>query len=129
MRRGYDIIGIDKIEQGESIVGTEEDMAHIKLGNGWQLPSNEQVKELINSCSFYLDLRGYKVVGPNGNTLFLPFTRDEGSTCLYMAGNKGSELHIFPESAKSKDLIGKGVGGIFLHESNPSANSIRPVKK
>lgn len=36
------------------------------------LPSKDQFNELINECNWEWDENGYNVVGPNGNSIFLP---------------------------------------------------------
>jgi len=48
----------------------------LPLGDSWNLPTKEQFEELINSCTWeWTELNGvvgYKVIGPNGNYIFLP---------------------------------------------------------
>ena len=61
-----------------NISGTEYDIATAKWGQGWRMPSKEDWKELIEKCkwtkekAFHVD--GYRVEGPNGNSIFLPNT-------------------------------------------------------
>ena len=42
----------------------------------WRLPSGDEIQELIDSCAWEWTTRdgvvGYKVTGPNGNSIFLP---------------------------------------------------------
>ncbi len=61
---------------GEDIAGTEFDVAHVKWGGSWRMPSIEQVKELISSCyitwTIQNGVRGILVKGPNGATIFIP---------------------------------------------------------
>lgn len=61
---------------GESIIGTRYDVAHVTWGGDWQMPSMEQVAELINSCTTtwttFNGVWGVKFVGPNGNSIFIP---------------------------------------------------------
>lgn len=61
---------------GKDISGTEYDVAYKTLGKGWSIPSREQISELVNSCTWELislkGTSGYKVTGPNGNSIFLP---------------------------------------------------------
>ncbi len=56
---------------------SEYDVAKVKWGNEWRLPSRDELEELIKSCTFtsirYKDTYGLKVTGPNGNSIFLPF--------------------------------------------------------
>lgn len=60
-----------------SICGNPQyDAATAEWGNGWRMPSLAECKELINRCRWsWTNLNGtpgYKVVGPNGNSIFLP---------------------------------------------------------
>jgi hypothetical protein len=60
----------------ENISGTEYDVAHVKLGDGWQMPTREQFMELLNKChrewTELHAVKGLKFIGPNGNSIFLP---------------------------------------------------------
>ncbi len=44
-------------------------------GDGWMTPSQTQMQELLDKCEIYAvtykNVKGYKVVGPNGNSIFL----------------------------------------------------------
>lgn len=60
-----------------SIVATDNDMATANMGVGWQLPTFEQVKELMEECDWtwttYDGVQGYAVVSrANGAAIFLP---------------------------------------------------------
>ncbi len=61
---------------GSNISGTRYDVARQAWGGGWKLPTKSQWKELINRCTWTWTTQGghsgYKVTGPNGNSIFLP---------------------------------------------------------
>ena len=61
-----------------NISGTEYDIASAKWGQGWRMPSKEDWKELIEKCKWTKEkafhVNGYRVEGPNGNSIFLPNT-------------------------------------------------------
>ena len=61
---------------GENIAGTEYDVATSLLGKDYQMPTDEQLKELKNYCTWEQstinDVYGMKVTGPNANSIFLP---------------------------------------------------------
>ena len=61
-----------------NISGTECDIATAKWGQGWRMPSKEDWKELIEKCKWTKEkafhVNGYRVEGPNGNSIFLPNT-------------------------------------------------------
>lgn len=51
---------------------------------GWTLPSAADVQELIDKCTWAREEGGYRVSGPNGNSIFLPYTGfREGSSLSY----------------------------------------------
>lgn len=58
------------------ISGTKYDVAHVKWGGKWRIPTIEEMEELKRECTFkwsYADGHfGVKVTGPNGNSIFLP---------------------------------------------------------
>ncbi len=62
---------------GNEISGTSYDVAHVKLGGGARMPTSTEVSELVNSCAFeegsYNGVGGAYVIGPNGNSIFIPF--------------------------------------------------------
>ena len=84
-----------------NISGTSYDVAHVKWGRGWRMPTKDEVNELCEICSWQWTtingINGYKVTGPNGNFIFLPaagfklvyeeeLIRDCGELCNYWAG-------------------------------------------
>ena len=87
---------------GQSISGTEYDVAHITWGKDWQIPTLEQLYELHHLCSYEWTtlngVKGGKFTGPNGNSIFLPaagyYDGDDltnyGSHGYYIAGTQGS---------------------------------------
>ena len=61
----------------ENIGGKAEwDAAAKHWGNGWRLPTEAEVNELIHECNWTWVNKdgdwGYEVTGPNGNSIFLP---------------------------------------------------------
>lgn len=61
---------------GSDIIGTQYDVAHVKWGGAWRMPSYKHMKELLNYCSSegttINGIKGRKFTGPNGNSIFLP---------------------------------------------------------
>jgi len=56
----------------------EDDAAVVNWGGNWRMPTHEEEKELVEKCSWsYVKrngINGYKVTGPNGNSIYLPFS-------------------------------------------------------
>ena len=73
-----DVAGGLYVKTPQNITGTQYDIATAKWGKDWRMPSKENWKELIEKCkwtkekAFHVD--GYRVEGPNGNSIFLPNT-------------------------------------------------------
>ena len=61
---------------GSNISGSRYDVARQAWGGGWKLPTKAQWEELENRCTWTWTTEGghsgYKVTGPNGNSIFLP---------------------------------------------------------
>ena len=78
---------------GSSICGTQYDVAHVKWGGSWQLPSEEQIEELLDKCKLEWTtvngVAGRKFTGPNGSSIFLPAAGGRWDTGLYGVGSHG----------------------------------------
>lgn len=52
------------------------DAATANWGEGWRMPTKEELEELVDKCDWQWTTQGghngYKVTGPNGNSIFLP---------------------------------------------------------
>lgn len=63
---------------GKDIAGTDYDVAHVKWGGNWKMPTSAQIKELVDKCTWtsgFKEINGIKgcvVTGPNGGSIFLP---------------------------------------------------------
>ncbi len=52
---------------GNEISGTAYDVAYVKSGGSWQMPTDEQIGELMSYCK--IDDKYGKLIGPNGNSI------------------------------------------------------------
>ena len=70
-----------------------DDAATAKLGSPWRIPTADEIKELIDKCTWTWTtqdgVKGYKVKGPNGNSIFLPAAGIRGGSELDNAGKWG----------------------------------------
>lgn len=61
---------------GSSICGTQYDVAHVKWGGSWQMPTKDQIVELTDKCKHeWITVNGVdgrRFIGPNGHSIFLP---------------------------------------------------------
>lgn len=63
---------------GANISGTQYDLAHVKWGGTWRMPTIEELQELKENCTWKhnVELDGIKgsiAKGPNGKELFFPY--------------------------------------------------------
>lgn len=70
-----------------------DDVAHIKLGGKWRIPTDEDWVELITQCTWQWttisDVNGILVTGKNGNSIFLPAAGWLSGTTLNNNGERG----------------------------------------
>ena len=86
---------------GSDIAGTSYDVAHVRMGAPWRMPSTEQQQELIDNCSRQWTtqngVNGILVTGPSGGQVFLPAAGYRWCDDLRGAGSAGvcwsSSLH------------------------------------
>ena len=78
---------------GSSISGTSYDVARMKWGGGWRMPTRDEIKELYKKCSWEWTtvngVGGQKVTGPNGNSIFLPAAGYRNGTEVNYRGSYG----------------------------------------
>lgn len=76
---------------GTDICGTEYDAARVHWGDAWRMPNYDEIKELRRTCWWKLvtesGVLGYRLYGPNENSIFLPFTG-------YFLGNEVIHTHL-----------------------------------
>ena len=111
-----------------NISGTEYDIVKEKWGDDWCMPNLEQFKELHDQCSIKKieknNIKGYLVTGPNGNTLFFPFSslyKDE-----YFGG---WEYQMSWTDTREEDYVLSCNIVDGFHNSDPTLKfTIRPVR-
>lgn len=83
---------------------SEEDVATQKLGDGWRMPTADEVRELIEKCEVREAVRngcdGFEFVAPNNNTIFLPAAGYRFDTIRY---NDGFEALYWSSSSLAGD--------------------------
>ncbi|MCQ2290910.1 MAG: hypothetical protein MJZ63_06540 [Muribaculaceae bacterium] len=90
----------------ENIGGTKLDVATKKMGKKWRMPTAAQLVELWENCTYTHETidgqKGFRLTGPNGNSIFLPMTgtmysygrSQAGEFGFYQSGEiTGSEMY------------------------------------
>ena len=66
----------NNIYLGPCISGSPLDVANVKLGYNWRLPTSDEFYELYSQCTWTWTsvggIPGFQITGPNGNHIFLP---------------------------------------------------------
>ena len=92
---GYIDKNFSVVNIGSDIAGTSYDVAHVRMGGSWRMPSFAQQQELMNNCTQTFTQQngvyGILVTGKNGGQLFLPAAGYRGGG-LEGDGSSGSYL-------------------------------------
>ena len=121
---------------GADIAGTEYDVAHVKWGGSWVMPSETQMNELKDNCTSEWatvnGINGRIFKGTNGGSIFLPAAGYRGYDDLSLAGSYGyywsSTQH--PSSSGSAYRLGFGSGYVdWSRDYRYLGQSVRPVSR
>lgn len=84
----------DGTVDNRTVLELEDDVAHVKWGGSWRMPTDPEFKELRDNCTWTWTTQngvdGYKVSSKtNGNSIFLPAAGHRSNTDLDRAGTFG----------------------------------------
>ena len=97
----------------------EHDVARSKWRSPWRLPTRYEFQELINNCNWqWLEGLGYKIIGPNGNFIFIPAARYAHQGGAGVAGDYWSSS---PDNASS----GEGAYRLFFNNEELGVFSVK----
>ena len=86
----YSVMGI---VDGKTTLDLSDDAARANWGGSWRMPTDAEFAELINNCIWTWTTQsgviGRKVIGPNGNRIFLPAAGSRYDSLLSGAGGMG----------------------------------------
>ena len=128
----------------EDISGTQYDVAHVKWGNGARMPTKDEIYEFIDFCTYkegtYNGVVGAYCIGPNGNSIFIPFGGIKNEDIKKYEGEYGTiwsstdhleYLRRMCLFIGNPDVPYDNYGKLFYikyHETGPYGRSVRPVK-
>ena len=120
----------------KTVLEPQDDVAHVKWGGTWRMPTIEEIKELQNECTWQWTSRrgvdGYRVIGSNGKSIFLPAAGYRDGTEAY---DRGSYGHCWSSSLISSSsflayFLLFGSGNRDWYDYNRCyGRSVRPVSK
>ena len=113
---------------------SQYDAARSNWGGTWRLPTKAELEELKNRCTWKWTtqngVKGYKVTGPNGNSIFLPAAGCRYGSSLFDAGEYGYYWGSSPSGSDSYDAWGlffrSGEQGMYDY-TRYRGHSVRPV--
>lgn len=80
----------------KTVLEPEDDVAHVKLGGKWRMPTDAEWTELMAKCTWTWTtnyngsgINGRLVKATNGNSIFLPAAGSRSGTYLWDAGSDG----------------------------------------
>lgn len=117
---------------GLTILDSSDDAATVNWGSNWCMPTPDQLTELRTNCSAswgsFFGIPGMKVVGPNGNFIFLPATSTVNNTIYWSSGlqNVTSGYVSSLSFAAKGTALTAGSGAVIYRFKNAP---IRPVVK
>lgn len=125
----------DVINIGSDIAGTSYDVAHVRWGGSWVMPSHDRQMELINNCTrkwtTVNGTNGIFVTGPSGGQIFLPAVGYRWFDGLYYAGSYG---YYWASTQDPEDYIdaidlrfGSGTWDLYPLDSRAVGKSVRAV--
>ena len=122
---------------GSDIAGTQYDVAHVKWGGSWRMPSKDQVKELLDNCSSvwttFNGVKGRKFTSKkNGKSVFLPAAGDRWDDGLYYAGSYGSYWSSTQNPSVTSYAYDLGVASVkadWYNYGRGYGHTVRPVSR
>ena len=124
------------------ILDSEDDIANVLWGEGWRMPTLDEIQELINKCTWEWTsvngVEGYKVEGKNEykeNYIFLPAAGFR--TGNYVVVDRGESANYWSKMIDSNDVSCISYSLFFNDEGNHvngyynrhHGHVIRPVKE
>ena len=117
---------------GSDISGTEYDVAHVKWGDSWVMPTRNQIEELCSNCSYTWasvnGIIGGKFIGPNGGIIFLPAAGErsnEGINDIDTYGLYWSSTNRM--LLRSYNIFFDSSGGYYGEKKVYNGLTVRPV--
>ena len=112
------------------ISGTKYDAATANWGNGWRMPTKLELMELCEKATAvwvnYNNIRGYRFIGPNGNSIFLPAAGYRDKNGLHGGDtNYWSSVAVGNKSLDSYNLAGESIRSFPYRYCGMSIRAVR----
>lgn len=128
---------------GRAILLPEDDIATVSLGEGWRMPSEEEMRDLVFKCTWTAhelnSVKGFIVTGPSGKSIFMPMAgyielntaepTDVGNSLWFWTG-QAAESSRLPDRAYAYNSAGDYMTFLIDHPVyyKVCGMSVRPVQ-
>ena len=131
----YDLTKYNDDKDGKTVLDPSDDVATVKWGKKWRMPTKEEFEELVDECVWEKTtlngVNGRLVTGPNGNSIFLPATGCRRETDIKYRGGYAqywSATFSFWELAYELTYDNGAKDGYYLWDDECYyGNPVRPV--
>ena len=129
-RGGYGIL------DGKISLDPEDDVAHVKWGGKWHIPTSAELHELVDNCTkkwikLTEELHAYEFTGPNGNSIILPaageFSQEKLRTDDFNYWSSELHMHDLPANNHATHAIAIEYGIDFVGLYRYKGYAVRPV--
>ena len=126
--------GYNGFTDKKTVLDPEDDAATVNWGGAWRMPTDAEFTELREQCTWTWTtqngVNGYKVVGPNGNSIFLPAAGYQYGASFLDVGSSGRYWSSLLYTSDSSNAY-----YVYFHSSHVNRNrnsrylgrSVRPV--
>ena len=77
----------------KTVLDKSDDAAYVLWGKEWRIPTMNELHELFSNCSFTKTTKkgisGISLIGPNGNSIFLPMSGFKEGNKTFSYGSNG----------------------------------------
>lgn len=119
---------------GDICGDSNRDAATANWGGSWRMPTKAEFQELVDKCTWTWTNQngknGYKVTGPNGNSIFLPASGYRYGGTLYLDGEYGRYWSSSPDESSTDRAYNLYFGGGYRGVDwggRGYGRSVRPV--
>ena len=132
----YQLSSVDNSVQNGRVLELDDDAARVNWGGKWRTPTQREILELIKNTTWKWKsvngVNGHEIVGPNGNSIFIPAAGYQNGTETYNVGTKIVLLSSTLMGWTTYDdinyvSIGSGFAPQWALNNREWGRSIRPV--
>ena len=119
---------------GKTVLESMDDAARINAGYVWRIPTKAEMDELVEQCQWTPEtlngVPGYRVTGPSGKSIFMPFGGSKSDDQHYNLGRTGFYWTSGLAGSAAAPALYMYNGSIdYMNYTRDTGRSIRPVLK